>query len=134
MSIILYDKYHPLRPLQKHEIRYLREALGWSQVKMGRFLSKDTGTISRWESGQFEPDPLTLGVLHNLWIKVFGKYEGPYPDWYAKERKSSAAAKPEQTESAEMITLIGKALLIGGVAYFIAKGLNIKEENGNNET
>ncbi len=92
---------------------------------MAQFLSKDKGTISRWESGQFEPDELTLGVLHRLWLKVFGEYEGPYKIEFETEKP---AANPAPQKSKDALEVIGKALLIGGVAFFIAKGLKISKE------
>lgn len=127
MSIIRYRDYHPLPPLQPHEIRYLRESLGWSQAKLGDFLGKTKVTIHRWEQGQFAPDEVTLGVLHRLWIEVFGEYEGPYANMYAAN--TSAQAPSTQLHNDKLAT-VAKALLIGGVAFFLAKGLMIDEEEG----
>ena len=121
MSIIKYHEYHPIKPLTPGEIRHLRESLDWSQAKMARFLSKDTATISRWESGQHEPDPMTLGVFHGLWKEVFD------PD--TKNQSATSAAMPTPQKSSDTLSVIAKALLIGGVAYFIAKGLQIKEDD-----
>lgn len=124
MSPVLYQEYHPLPRLMPHEIRYLREQLEWSQLQFGRFLSKDRATISRWESGLLKPDALSLGVLHGLWTQIFGSYEGPYPNWYETE-----ILKPLSPKTKEVLSVIAEALFVGGVAFFIAKGLKIGEED-----
>jgi transcriptional regulator with XRE-family HTH domain len=99
----------------------LRASLGWSQVKLARFLEKNSATVSRWEAGHFAPDAITNSVLVRLWIDVFGSYEGPY----VFEDESA----PEATKSSSLLVDIGKALLVGGVTYFIVKGLT-EEKDG----
>lgn len=124
MSIIRYRDYHPLPPFQPYEIRYLRESLGWSQTKLAEFLGRTRMTIYRWEQGGFAPDEVTLGLLHRLWEVVFGDYDGPYANMYAED----AEGAPSMQVSDDRLSTIAKALLIGGVAFFLAKGLMIDEE------
>ena len=124
MTRVLYNDIHPLAPIQAHEIRYLRESLGWSQAKLAQFLSRDRATVSRWESGQLAPDEIQQGVLHGLWNQVYGPYAGPYQNMYIHE----SVQPPETGKSDELLKTIGTALLVGGVAFFIAKGLMIDPE------
>lgn len=93
---------------------------------MGDFLGKTKVSIHRWEHGQFAPDEVTLGVLHKLWLEVFGEYEGPYENMY--EAQAGHAAPSTQVEPGKLSTM-AKALLIGGVAFFLAKGLMIDDED-----
>jgi len=126
MSVIRYREYHPLPPLQPHEIRYLRETLDWSQAKMADFLGRTKATVSRWELGYYTPDEVTLGVLHKLWMELFGEYEGPYANMY---ESAPAERAPDLIARQDVVSTIGKALLIGGVAFFLAKGLRIDKED-----
>lgn len=80
---------------------------------MGRFVGRDGATISRWESG-IEPDDLSAAALYGVWENVFGPYEGPYPITYDQ--------KP--TKSDDLLTQLGQILMVGGAAYFLAKGLS----------
>ncbi len=123
MSVIRYRDYHPLAPLQPHELRYLRESLGWSQAKMGSFLGKTKVTVHRWEQGQFAPDDVTLGALHRLWYEVFGDYEGPYKNMYAGQEPA-----PAPLVAADKLATVAQALLIGGVAFFLAKGIMVSDD------
>ena len=104
------------------EIRHLRLAFGWSQVRMGEFLGYDAATISRWESGHYVPDPLAAGVLYRLWNHAFGDERQ-----FAEEVPSPPAS--------DALRSLGALLLGAGVAYVIAKGLeNLDdEEDGDNE-
>ena len=110
----------PLPSIAPREIQHLRESLGWSQVKLARFLEKNSATVSRWEAGHFAPDAITNSVLMRLWIDVFGSYEGPY----LFEEESA----PLATKNESLLASIGKALLVGGVTYFIVKGLSAEED------
>ncbi len=119
MAPILYSEYRPIPPLAPNEIQHLRKALGWSQTKMGQFFGRDGGTVQRWEAGRYDPEPAHNGVLYQLWIEVFGSYDGPY--------QFPTAEKPERAD--ESLKLLAKALLIGGAAYFIVKGLALLDES-----
>jgi transcriptional regulator with XRE-family HTH domain len=103
--------------LQPHEIRYLRAALGWSQIQMGEFLGREGATISRWERGTRTLDPLAASILSALWVRMFGPYEGPYP----------APEQPELSVKDEALGRLSIILLTAGVGYLIAKALEDQE-------
>lgn len=86
---------------------------------MGQFFGRDGGTVLRWESGRYEPEPAHNGVLYQLWDAVFRPYEGPYE--FPKEET------PER--NVESQKMLGKALLVAGAAYFIVKGLALLDES-----
>lgn len=113
MSPINYRQFHGIPVLQSYEIKHLRETLGWSQARMGKFLGRDGGTISRWETGH-EPDELAAAALFGVWEDVFGPYEGPYPVTYSQP----------PAKSDDLLKQLGQMLLVGGAAFFIAKGLS----------
>lgn len=103
------------------EIRHLRLAFGWSQVRMGEFLGYDAATISRWESGHYVPDPLAAGVLYRLWNHAFGD-----------ERQFVEAVPP--APASDGLRALGALLLGAGVAYVIAKGFeNLEDEDGDDD-
>ena len=101
--------------LSPAEIRHLRSQLGWSQGRLGHFLSRDAATVSRWESGRYEPEEWAAGVLYKLWTDVFGSYDGPYAD----------LEQTEVTFSKSSTTDLGKTLLKLGVIGFIAFGAEL---------
>lgn len=67
------------QPLQPHEIRSLRRALGLTQAKFGEFFQKDASTIYRWENGYLDPDPANMAALIQLWNDVQEHYGWPPP-------------------------------------------------------
>lgn len=98
------------------EIRHLRRALGWSQVRLGDFLGRDAATISRWELGHYAPDPLAAGVLYRLWMHVFEGVE-------YRDEEPRQPVRPHPTKSYDALEALGGLLLTAGVMYVIAKGL-----------
>lgn len=101
-------------PPQPHEIRHLRNAIGWTQARLGDFLGCDPATVSRWESGHLTPDVVTSGVLFRLWADVFGPYEGPYAE----------PLPPLPRHARDQMRELGSTLFAAGVVLFLMKGLD----------
>lgn len=47
-------------------IRAIRERLGLTQADFGKLLNAHFVTVSRWESGQLQPDAYQLSMLHEF--------------------------------------------------------------------
>lgn len=102
------------------EIRHLRLAFGWSQVRLGEFLGCDGATVSRWESGQHVPDLLTAGVLYRLWVHAFGE-------------EPQLIEEVPPPPASDGLRALGALLLGAGVGYVIAKGLENLDDDGDDD-
>jgi len=48
------------------DIRAARNALGWSQDRLARYLGKGVRTIRRWEAGGSAPDAANVDAIERL--------------------------------------------------------------------
>ncbi|MEM1057280.1 MAG: helix-turn-helix domain-containing protein [Bacteroidota bacterium] len=118
------DYFYLLTPA---EIAYLRGALGWSQRRLGEALGRDGATISRWESGLYEPEEWAAIALYKLWIDVFGSYDGPYV-----ELEPPSAPVPARSDDA--LRQFAGLLLAGGIGYLFLRALDSGEDSEDNDS
>lgn len=56
--------------LNKHDIRTLRQRLGWTMAEMARRMGCTSVLIQAWENGSIQPDPEAMNQLHYLQFHV----------------------------------------------------------------
>jgi len=107
-------------PLRPEDVRYLRHVLGWSQERLGDVLGRDKATISRWESGERDVDPLAADILRGLWKHVFGLFP----------RHNPLIPRPMPSLSPEGLRVLGSGLLGMGIGYLLAEALEAWSRKG----
>lgn len=80
--------------LNKHEIRNLRQRLGWTMAEMARRMGCTTVLIQAWENGSMLPDPEAMNQLHYLQFHVDKKsYQVGQTPLAEKEMESRGVAQ-----------------------------------------
>jgi len=59
--------------LDQHDIKDLRQRLGWTLQELANYLGVDKSTVHRWERGESRPSQLAQRQLQRLHRKIKGE-------------------------------------------------------------
>lgn len=93
--------------MEPQEIDQLRERLGWSLAKFGRYFGVTAQAVLKWERGTAQPNDFALATMYQL-------------------RKRLDAVEGEQQKQ-QFINGLKSALLTGGIVALLAYLFNQDE-------
>ena len=100
-------------PLKTYEIRWLRRAMGLTQVEFGKFFSRDAATIFRWENGEYEPDPASSAALLMLYNDIEHKLD--------ETGLSTEHFLPSRDQPDDWKDFVGNIMVLGIFLYLLSK-------------
>lgn len=99
------------------EVRELREALGLSQEALARLLGVSARTVSRWECGISELNPLAVKELRR-WLRVLERLQEVFkpsalPRWFNQPNEALGGRTPFEVACVpdgeeELLDLLGR--------------------------
>lgn len=66
--------------MEGRDIRFLREELGWSKLRMATALGVSLSTVNNWEVERSKPSPMAQEKLKKLFVEQFRHLDEPSLD------------------------------------------------------
>ena len=63
--------------MEGRDIRFLREELGWSKLRMATALGVSLSTVNNWEVERSKPSPMAQEKLKKLFVEQFRHLDEP---------------------------------------------------------